>query len=99
MEEMRVKVMHPTDNSVANVAIEDPDHMTIQDIIEELIESEFIERAQQGYQAVLKDGPEAINMDLNKTLAENNATNNSTIRLLSGIPAGSDQMKFERIIW
>lgn len=99
MEEMRVKVMHPTDNSVANIAIEDPDHMTIQDIIEELIESGFIERAQQGYQAVLKDGPEAINMDLNKTLEENNATNNSTIRLISGIPAGGDLLDFERSTW
>lgn len=87
---MRVKVMHPTNSNTVDVDI--PDDMTVQDIIEELIESDFIERAQQGYQAVLKDGPEAINMDLNKTLAENNATNNSTIRLLNGIPAGSGQM-------
>lgn len=89
---MRVKVMHPLDNNVVDVDI--PEDMTVQDIIEELIDSGFIERAQQGYQAVLKDGQEAINMDLNKTLAENNATNNSTIRLLNGITAGGDQKDF-----
>ena len=47
---MRVKVMHPTNNNTVDVDI--PDDMTVQDIIEELIESDFIERAQQGYQAV-----------------------------------------------
>lgn len=82
----RVKVMHPTQNNTIDVDI--PDDMTVNDIIQDLVEAGFINASSQGYQAVLKDGPEAINMDLNKTLAENGASNNSTIRLISGIPAG-----------
>ena len=82
----RVKVMHPTQNNTVDVDI--PDDMTVNDIIQELVEAEFINASPQGYQAVLKDGPEAINMDLNKTLAEDGASNNSTIRLISVIPAG-----------
>lgn len=86
MEDMkRVKVMHPTSGSVVDVDV--PDDMTMQDLIDELIESGFINQIPDGYQAVLKDGSEATNMDLSKTLVENGGTSNSTIRLISGVVA------------
>ncbi len=86
---MRVKIMHPTENRTVDVDI--PDDMTVQDVIDELIESDFIKPLAGGnkYDAVLKDGPEAVNMDLNKTLQENGVGNNSTIRLNNGTGAGS----------
>lgn len=87
---MRVKIMHPTENKTVDVDI--PEDMTVQDVINELIEADFIKPLAGGnnFDAILKDGPEAINMDLNKTLQENGVGNNSTIRLSNGTRAGSD---------
>jgi len=86
MMEMRVKVMNPTGNNKVEVDI--PDDMTVQDVINDLIEAGFIPNNQQGYDAVLKDGTETIQMDLNKTLVENNVTNDAVIQLLNGTQAG-----------
>ena len=84
--EIIIKVGHPSYNMVEDVEIEEK--MTINDMIEELIEANFISQSPNGYQAILKDGREPIQMDLNKTLVENGGHEGSTIRLISGINAG-----------
>ena len=84
--EIRVKFMHPANNMASDIAVEET--MTINDMIEELIEANFISQSPNGYQAILKDGREPIQMDLNKTLVENGGHEGSTIRLISGINAG-----------
>ena len=86
MEDMkRVKVMHPTSDNVVDVDI--PDDMTIQELIDDLIESGFISEIPDGYTAALKDGVDTTNMDLSRTLVENGGGQDSTIRLFSGATA------------
>lgn len=82
----RVKVMHPITNQVVDCDM--PEDMTIQELVDDLIESGFINSIADGYQAVLKDGGGSNNMDLSKTLLENGGADNSTIRLLPGFQAG-----------
>ena len=84
--EIIVKFMHPTNNMVSDIAVEET--MTINDMIEELIEANFMNRIPNGYEAVLKDGRDPIQMDLNKTLAENGGHAGSTIRLTCATIAG-----------
>ncbi len=85
MAEMkRVRVIHPTSGNAVDIDI--PENMILQDIIDELIESNFITPNANGYQAVLKDGTEPVTMDLSKTLEENGGLDNSTIRLLPFAP-------------
>ncbi|MCI6006500.1 MAG: hypothetical protein SOY73_10170 [Blautia sp.] len=86
MEEMkRVKVMHPTSGNVVDVDM--PVDMTIQELIDDLIDSHFVNEIPDGYTAALKDGVDITNMDLDKTLEENGGGEYSTIRLFSGAMA------------
>lgn len=86
MANLMIKVMHPTNNSTVDVEI--PDDMTLHEVVEELASEGFIANEGKGnIGAVLKDGPEAISLDMNKTLAENGAMNNSTIRLVNSTQA------------
>ena len=87
--EIIIKVGHPSNNMVADVEIEEK--MTINDMIEELIEEHFLEQYEWGYSAVWKgkeysdvwEGKAAPRLlDENKTLQENGVGDGAFIRIV-----------------
>ena len=78
VKEIIIKVGHPSNGMVSDIAVEET--MTINDMIEELIEVHFLEQYELGYAAILEDESAPRLLDENKNLKENGVGNGAVIR-------------------
>lgn len=88
MENISVKVIHPTNNS--DVDIELPKDMLLRDVFSQLVDAQFLS-AGQPYTGVLKPAngrKESVPLDNDKTISANGVGNNDTIQTLISTPAG-----------
>lgn len=85
MPEISVNFIHPSDNGVMTVTIDDA--ITADEIISELLANNFVVPDPSGYQLAIVD-TERKEILPNQTLAEVGARNGSKIRVIPSAPAG-----------
>jgi hypothetical protein len=88
MENINVKIIHPTNNSDIDIGL--PENILLRDVFSQLVDANFLS-AGQPYTGVLKPAgtrKESIPLDNDKTIGENNIDNNDTIQTLIATQAG-----------
>ena len=86
MPEISVNFIHPTDNGVMTVIIDDA--MTAEEIIRELLANNFVPPHPEGYQLALVETDKKM-IRPEQTLAEVGARNGAKIQVLPSTPAGA----------
>lgn len=86
MPEISVNFMHPTDNGVMTVIIDDA--MTAEEIVRELLANNFVPPDPDGYKLAVIDTERKM-IRPEQTLAEVGARNGSKIQVLGSTPAGA----------
>ena len=88
MNTINVKIMHPTNNSDIDIGL--PGDILLRDAFSQLIDAKFLSEG-GAYTGILKPSgtrTESVPLDNAKTICENGVTNNDTIQMLIGTPAG-----------
>ncbi len=88
MENINVKVIHPTNNSDVDIGL--PENILLRDVFSQLVEAGFLS-AGQPYTGVLKPAgvrKDSVPLDNDKTVSENGVGNNDTIQTLIATQAG-----------
>ena len=88
MENINVKIIHPTNNSVIDIGL--PGSIILRDVYSQLIDEGLLNEG-VAYGAALKPSgarTEKVQLDNNKTIEENGISNNDTIQLNNSTPAG-----------
>lgn len=88
MENINIKVIHPTNNSDIDIGL--PGNILLEDVFDQLVEANFLS-AGQPYTGILKPAgarKESVPLDNNKTISENGVSNNDTIQTLIATQAG-----------
>ena len=93
MSTVNVRVIHPTNNSDVDLGL--PENILLKDVWSQLIDANFLSSGVQ-YTGLLKaktDGTrnENLNLDNEKTIAQNGILNNDTVQALNTTPAGISQ--------
>lgn len=88
MENINIKIIHPTNNSDIDVGL--PENILLRDIFSQLVDANFLS-AGQPYTGVLKPTgtrKESVPLDNDKSIKENGVGNNDTIQTLIATQAG-----------
>jgi len=88
MENINIKIIHPTNNSDIDIGL--PANILLRDVFSQLIDANFLS-AGQPYSGVLKpsgERKESVPLDNDKTIGENGIGNNDTIQMLIATQAG-----------
>lgn len=88
MEEINIKVIHPTNNADVDIGL--PTNILLRDVFNQLTEAGFLS-AGQPYTGVLKPAgarTESVPLNNDRTVAENGIGNNDTIQTLIATQAG-----------
>lgn len=88
MENINVKIIHPTNNSDIDIGL--PENILLGEVFSQLIEANFLSSGQP-YTGVLKPAgvrKESVPLDNGKTIGENGINNNDTIQTLIATQAG-----------
>ncbi|MBF0344753.1 MAG: hypothetical protein HQL06_11045 [Nitrospirae bacterium] len=83
MADIDVTFISPTDSRAIKVTLDDS--LTTKDIVDKLIENQFIPSHEGGYGLAVKGGAE---IPANSTLARANVKNGTTLRVLTNTDAG-----------
>lgn len=83
MADISVNFVHPTDGKVISVTMDDT--MTGQEVVGELIASDFVPSSSDGYMLAIKGGAE---LDNRRSLVDNGVKANDTIKVIPATDAG-----------
>ena len=90
MKDIMVYFQHPTDGGQLSVELDGS--ITAEEIIEELIQNEFVPPSKMGYDLGIKSGPL---IQEKQTLTEAGVGNNTVIRVIPATDAGSKRNRYE----
>ena len=90
MAEISVELINPTNNQ--NIYVGVPEEMVLRDVFAQLVEEGFLRRGRYAGRLKRAGEPtgqrkESVQLDNNKTIAENGVSHNDTIQILNGTKA------------
>ena len=83
MKTINVEFIHPTNNSAIGISL--PRNIILRDVINQLIDADFLDVEDQPYEGLLKlysERKESVKLDNDKTVMENGIKNSNTIQIL-----------------